>query len=88
MNSETGLICLESLKAVLNTIEFKSKVTPGVIAPVSFAGATAPLPDIKNLAKSYQLKVIEDASHSPGAYVNENSQITEACPVNIRMQHA
>lgn len=71
VNSETGLICLESLKAVLNTIEFKSKVTPGVIAPVSFAGATAPLPDIKNLAKSYQLKVIEDASHSPGAYVNE-----------------
>ena len=39
-----------------------------VVAPVSFAGATAPLYQCKNLSDQNNFVLIEDASHSPGSW--------------------
>ena len=40
---------------------------PKVVIPVDFAGIPAKLPEIWQLAKKYNFKVIEDASHSIGS---------------------
>ncbi len=70
VDEKTGLICLDSLESILRSIEYKSSLCRGVISPVSFAGAVAPLQEIKKLTPVHGLKIIEDASHSPGAFVD------------------
>ena len=75
VDSKTGLICLDSLRSILGSIRFESSTCPGIVSPVSFAGATAPLAGVNNLTQYHGLKVIEDASHSPGSFVN-NDKIT------------
>jgi len=50
--------------------------SPKVVIPVDFAGVPADLPKIWDLAKKYNFKVIEDASHSIGSYyIDKNKKI-------------
>ena len=64
---ETGIIDLNSLREQL--IKFRS-MSKGIcaITPVSLAGKVAPLAEAKKLANSFECRLIEDASHSAGAY--------------------
>ena len=71
VNPDSGLICLDSLEVILKEANLQKGVCPGVISPVSFAGATAPIPGVHKLASRYGFKVIEDASHSPGSFTGE-----------------
>ena len=75
VNPTNGLICLDSLESILRKIKLQKGVCPGVISPVSFAGATAPIPDVHQLACRYGFKVIEDASHSPGSFTGEGKHL-------------
>jgi dTDP-4-amino-4,6-dideoxygalactose transaminase len=53
------------------------KLNIGVISAVSLAGKPAPLAKINELAKKYDFSLVEDASHSPGAYLeSDNGQKT------------
>ena len=70
VDEKTGLICLDSLNSILQSNEYQFDSSLGVVSPVSFAGATAPLEEIKNLTQIQGLRVIEDASHSPGAFID------------------
>ena len=79
INPQTGLICLESLEAILAELPRVDAPCPGVIAPVSFAGSVAPLNSVKKLADSIGFKIIEDASHSPGAFSSLGTLHERSC---------
>ena len=68
VNGDDGIISLDSLERCLEEVRENHKFNKGVISPVSLAGKTAPLEEIFHLAQKYEFKVVEDASHSPGAY--------------------
>jgi dTDP-4-amino-4,6-dideoxygalactose transaminase len=72
---ETGIIDLNSLREQL--MKFRS-MRRGVsaITPVSLAGKVAPLAEAKQLANSFECRLIEDASHSAGAYKKNGDSLT------------
>jgi dTDP-4-amino-4,6-dideoxygalactose transaminase len=74
VNPDDGIICLSSLEELLIHAKKNFKFNIGVISPVSLAGKSAPLPKINELAKKYDFLVVEDASHSPGAYLESDGQ--------------
>ena len=77
VNPDDGIICLSSLEERLIHAKKKYNFNIGVISPVSLAGKPAPLAKINELAKKYDFLVVEDASHSPGAYLeSDNGQKT------------
>ena len=65
---ETGLIDPESLDQCLEQVSEEQKEKTNVVVPVSFAGSVAPLEECSALAKAHGFGMIEDASHSPGAW--------------------
>ncbi|MEK9773441.1 MAG: aminotransferase class I/II-fold pyridoxal phosphate-dependent enzyme, partial [Opitutae bacterium] len=67
VDQQTGLLCLDSLTSLLENIKPAPCQCPILIAPVSFAGATAPLDELDGIAAKFGFRVIEDASHSPGS---------------------
>ncbi len=67
IDPKTGLIDPASLKKNLDAFRPKTSAVHA-IAPVSFAGKVAPLAACSELASVHGCKVIEDASHSPGAF--------------------
>jgi len=67
INPATGLIDPVSLEECLNSCKLDSRAVHA-ISPVSFAGKVAPLAVCRELASAHGCKVIEDASHSPGAF--------------------
>ncbi|MDG1138709.1 MAG: aminotransferase class I/II-fold pyridoxal phosphate-dependent enzyme [Opitutales bacterium] len=72
---ETGHICIHHLEKILSSIPKLKNDQKGFIAPVSFAGAIAPLERCNQLASRYNFQVIEDASHAVGAWThNENGK--------------
>ena len=71
VDSTTGLICTDSLEEVIRKIPDSQKEELNIIAPVSFAGRVAPLPRCAEIAKANNFILIEDASHSPGAWVKK-----------------
>jgi len=71
---ETGLIDPGSLGHCLEKISDEQKEKTNVITPVSFAGSVAPLEQCNTLAKAHGFRMIEDASHSPGAWKENHSQ--------------
>ena len=73
---DTGLISIESLQECLERVPDKQKEQYNVIAPVSFAGAIAPLAQCKQLASENNFILVEDASHSPGAYTPDDQKGT------------
>ena len=72
VNEDDGIINLASLEEQLISARKNHNFNTGVICPVSLAGKSAPLKEIYELAKIYDFRVIEDASHSPGAYLGDN----------------
>lgn len=66
IDSDTLNISVEQLKRKLSVAERENKL-PSVIIVVHFGGLPAELAEISALAKRYQFKVIEDASHAIGA---------------------
>lgn len=73
VQAETGLIDLGSLQHCLEQVDEKQKEKTNLIAPVSFAGCVAPLEECKTLADRYGFSLVEDASHSPGAWKTDAS---------------
>jgi dTDP-4-amino-4,6-dideoxygalactose transaminase len=73
---ETGLIDPESLCYCLDKISDEQKEKTNVVTPVSFAGSVAPLEECNALAKAHGFRMIEDASHSPGAWKENQSKST------------
>ena len=68
VSPKTGLIDLESLDQCLEQVSEEQKEKTNVVVPVSFAGSVAPLEECSALAKAHGFGMIEDASHSPGAW--------------------
>lgn len=68
VDKENGLLDLNSLEQVMQSIDTEGASGPHVVSPVSLAGRIAPLRDVHQLARKYNFRVIEDASHSPGAF--------------------
>ena len=62
VDEETFCLSPEKLEEYI-----KENGAPKVVIPVDFAGVPAKLPEIWQLAKKYNFKVIEDASHSIGS---------------------
>ena len=73
---DTGLISIESLDHCLSGVSEEQKEKINLIAPVSFAGAVAPLDHCKKLAEHHNFILIEDASHSPGASTSSEQEGT------------
>ena len=73
VSPETGLIDPESLGQCLEQVSDEQKEKTNVVAPVSFAGSVAPLEKCSALANEHGFAMIEDASHSPGAWKEEPS---------------
>jgi UDP-4-amino-4,6-dideoxy-N-acetyl-beta-L-altrosamine transaminase len=57
-----------------NLIEGKITERTKVIMPVDFRGHPANLPEIRKIADKYNLKIIEDGSHSIGSAYNYNGK--------------
>ena len=62
----------------LNSFDFENSKKPGLLMPVHFAGAPAPMETINRFATEYGCYVIEDASHALGA-TYENGQAVGSC---------
>lgn len=77
IDPKTGLIDPASLGECLDTFRPDTRAVHA-IAPVSFAGKVAPLAACRELAKLHRCKVIEDASHSPGAFRRNGAKDDEA----------
>lgn len=67
IDRRTGLMSIDSLKRKLYDAEKTGKL-PKVIIPVHLAGASCDMKEIAELAKRYNISVIEDASHAIGGY--------------------
>jgi len=73
VDPDDGIICLSSLEERLIHAKKNYNFNIGVISPVSLAGKSAPLAKVNELAKKYDFLVVEDASHSPGAYLESDN---------------
>ena len=69
INKETLNICPELLKEKLINANKINKL-PKVLVIVHFGGSSADMITISNLAKQYDIKIIEDASHAIGGKYN------------------
>ena len=67
IDEDTSNISIDKLKAKLISAK-KKKCLPKVLVPVHFAGQPTQQKEIYNLSKKYKFKIIEDASHSLGAF--------------------
>jgi UDP-4-amino-4,6-dideoxy-N-acetyl-beta-L-altrosamine transaminase len=74
VESETALISVESLRIKLAEAKGKNSLPKAVII-VSFAGASPDMELIYQLAKEYDVKIIEDASHAVGASYPNGSKV-------------
>ncbi len=77
---DSGIISISSLEESISKIPDEQKENINLIAPVSFAGSVAPLTECKEIAEKNNFCIIEDASHSPGAwkYNKKNEKIYSA----------
>ncbi len=78
VDPKTGLICLDSLKDLIIKTSKEKKNDVNLIAPVSFAGRVAPLKDCSEIAEKNNFVVIEDASHSPGAWTKTQNGVCKS----------
>jgi UDP-4-amino-4,6-dideoxy-N-acetyl-beta-L-altrosamine transaminase len=66
----TGNMSVDALQQKLTLAKSQNRL-PKVIIPVHFAGAPCDMREISQLARSYGISVIEDASHALGARYGE-----------------
>ncbi|MEC8420063.1 MAG: aminotransferase class I/II-fold pyridoxal phosphate-dependent enzyme [Verrucomicrobiota bacterium] len=79
VDHESGLIDLQSLEESLQSVRKTTNFKNGVITPVSLAGRVAPLKEIRKLADQFEMMVVEDASHSPLAWSDEDGVNVRSC---------
>ena len=65
VQASTGNMCPEALAKKLQAAE-KDQALPKVIIPVHFAGHSCDMKSIAELARAYDIKLLEDASHAIG----------------------
>lgn len=68
-----------SLERVEELILSKPKGFFSGIIPVDFAGYAIDLEKFRSLADKYNLWIIEDACHAPGAYFIDSNQVKQRC---------
>jgi UDP-4-amino-4,6-dideoxy-N-acetyl-beta-L-altrosamine transaminase len=71
IDTNTANICLDALKKKLISSK-KDNSLPKVIIVVHMGGLSCDMKEISSLAKEYDISIIEDASHSIGAYYQES----------------
>jgi len=76
INRESFLIDLGKVEKLLS--EHPKGTFKGII-PVNFAGRAVNLEILKDLAKAYNLWIIEDACHAPGAYFIDSKGVKQNC---------
>ena len=76
INPETYLLDIEKVRQLL---ESSPKGTYKGIIPVDFAGRAVNLEEFSELAKEYDLWIIEDACHSPGGYFKDSQGRKQIC---------
>ena len=67
----TGNLCAQAFKVKLEHAKLLGRL-PKVVIPVHLAGHSCDMQTISELAKQYQVKVIEDASHAIGGHFQGN----------------
>ncbi len=65
IDPKTWTMCPEALSDMLKEAD-KKGILPKIIVPVHFAGASSEMRKISSLAKKYDIRIIEDASHALG----------------------
>ena len=65
IDPSTFNICIQALKRKLIIAKKKNKL-PKILIPVHLGGLSCDMLEIKNLAKKFKFKIIEDASHAIG----------------------
>ena len=73
---ESYLIDLDKVEKLL--FKYPKGTFKGII-PVDFAGRAVNLEKLKDLAKSYDLWILEDACHAPGAYFIDSKGVKQNC---------
>lgn len=73
IDPHTGNLCAQTLAAKLEIAQ-QNNTLPKVVIPVHFAGQSCDMAAIHKLAKRYNFKIIEDASHAVGGRY-ENSPV-------------
>ena len=68
VNPTDGIIDLNSLSQILEDLPKEQLQKPNFVSPVSFAGKVAPLRECSDLCEPFGIKLVEDASHSPGGW--------------------
>lgn len=76
IDSETYLLDIKSVKSLL---EASPKGTYQGVIPVDFAGRAVNLEEFRELAKEYNLWIIEDACHAPGGYFIDSRDKKQLC---------
>jgi UDP-4-amino-4,6-dideoxy-N-acetyl-beta-L-altrosamine transaminase len=76
IDSSTYLIDIEKVK---NLLESSPKGTYSGIIPVDFSGRAVNLEEVRDLADKYNLWIIEDACHAPGAYFVDSKGEKQNC---------
>jgi len=76
IDPETYLIDLEKVEELL--VQNPKGTFKGII-PVNFAGRAVNLEKLSELAKKYDLWIIEDACHAPGGYFIDSKQVKQNC---------
>ena len=66
ITSDTFLMCPDALEDKIKKAALENKL-PKILMPVHFAGQSCNMEKIGSIAKKYNIKVIEDASHAIGA---------------------
>src|SRR5690606_20551235 len=76
IDPDTYLLDIHSVRALL---EASPKGTYKGIIPVDFAGRAVDLKAFGELAKEYDLWIIEDACHAPGGYTVDSDNLNRYC---------
>lgn len=76
IDPETYLLDINNVRELL---ENSPKGTYKGIIPVDFAGRAVNLEEFKQVAKEYNLWIIEDACHAPGGYFTDSKEQKQLC---------
>jgi dTDP-4-amino-4,6-dideoxygalactose transaminase len=71
IDPETFNICPDALEAAIERTLQEGKLTPKVIIPVDLFGLPADYPRIEEIAKKYNLLILEDGAQGFGGNINE-----------------
>lgn len=76
IDSETYLLDINSVR---NILENSPRGTYSGIIPVDFAGRAVNLEEFRTLADEYDLWIIQDSCHAPGAFFIDSKQSVQNC---------